>query len=97
MIKAILPVPNRIYTPGSMILGETSEDTWDGMGVQDTWTYGRNIRVPPLAFYVVYSIWNGYLITHTFITDETFDPRCLQMHRDIYTGEIGRASCRERV
>lgn len=88
MIKAILPVPNRIYTPGSMILGETSEDTWDGMGIQDTWTYGRNIHVPPLAFYVVYSIWNGYLITHTFITDETFDPRCLQIHRDIYTGGV---------
>lgn len=88
MIKAILPVPNRVYQPGTMILGETVEDTWDGMSSQDAWSYGRNIRVPPLAFYKVYSTWEGYLIAHTFITDETFDPRCLQLHRDIYTGGV---------
>lgn len=90
MIKAILPVPNRVYMPGTVIYGATTEDTWDGWGVQDTWTYGRDIRVPPLAFYKVYSTWGKYLITHTFITDETFDPRCLQMHRDIYTGGVYR-------
>lgn len=88
MIKAILPVPNRVYQPGTTILGETVEDTWDGMGSQDAWSYGRNIHVPPLAFYKVYSTWEGYLIAHTFITDETFDPRCLQLHRDIYTGGV---------
>lgn len=90
MIKAILPVPNRVYQPGMIILGETAEETCDSMGVQDTWSYGRNIRVPPLAFYKVYSTWGGYLISHTFITDETFDPRSLQMHRDIYTGGVYR-------
>lgn len=91
MIKAILPVPNRVYTPGSIYVGEQNETVWDSIaGNECTIRYGRNIRVPPLAFYLVYTVWNGYLISHTFMTDETLDPRSLEMHRNMYTGGVER-------
>ena len=92
MIKAILPVPNRIYRPGALYIGEGVDQCWDPMGQVCDWRWGRNIRIPPLTFYKVYSEWKGYLISHTFITDQSINPRDLQINRNLYTGEVQRTS-----
>ena len=88
MILAILPVPFRVHQPGSRLLGAKRESYWgQGLNAYEV-RYGRDITVPPLAFYKMYSIWNHYLIEHTFVSDQTLTPSMLTIHRDIYTGGV---------
>ena len=57
MIKAILPVPVRLYQPGTILVGAHWESYWTQGMTRNEVTYGRDIVVPPLAFYKVYSYW----------------------------------------
>lgn len=88
MIKAILPVPVRLYQPGTILVGAHWESYWTQGMTRNEVTYGRDIVVPPLAFYKVYSYWGGYLLEHTFVSDHTLNPTDLMRHRDIYTGGV---------
>lgn len=88
MIQAILPVPFRVHLPGSKLMGAKRESYWkQGLDRYEI-EYGRDLIVPPLAFYKMYSIWDQYLIEHTFISDHTLTPDMLTIHRDIYTGGV---------
>lgn len=88
MIQAILPVPFRVHPPGSRVMGARREFYWkEGLNTYEV-RYGRDIAVPPLAFYKMYSIWDHYLIEHTFVSDQTLTPSMLTIHRDIYTGGV---------
>ena len=88
MIKAILPVPVRLYQPGTILVGANWESYWIQGMTRNEVTFGRDIVIPPLAFYKVYSYWGGYLLEHTFVSDHTLNPTDLMKHRDIYTGRV---------
>lgn len=73
MIHAIIPMPLRVQ-PGTWIHGclvETVTDPNDTPGIIQC---GRNIAVPPLYFYKIFSVWNRCTIEHVFASPREFNP-----------------------
>ena len=77
MIEAIVPIPNRIPY-GTILQGERlHQHRASGRQLIS----GRSIRVVPLTFYKVFSVWSGVRYEHTFVTDEPMSPTNLRTYQ----------------
>ena len=77
MIEAIVPIPNRIPY-GTILQGERlHQHCASGRQLIS----GRSIRVVPLTFYKVFSVWSGVRYEHTFVTDEPMSPTNLMTYQ----------------
>jgi hypothetical protein len=83
MIEAIIPVPHRL--PLNRVLDGTQVNIHRASGTQ--LIGGRCIRIVPLIFYKVFSLWSGIRYEHTFVTDEPVNPVNLRTY-ERYDGKV---------